>query len=384
MSSLDDLRVALFVPSMRGGGAQRMMARLAGGIIERGYQVDLVLLKAEGPYLSELHPEVNVVALGSRRVLTSVSPLARYLKRSRPSAMLSAMRDTNIVALWSKRLTRAKTRLVVREANTLSVSAAGAVSIRGRLLPWLARRFYPWADEIVAVSEGVARDLQRSTGIAPGRISVLQNPVVTPDITSRAAEPAGHDWLAHNGPPVILGVGRLAPQKDFDTLIRAFARLREQTAARLIILGEGPLRGELESLAARLGIADDVAMPGFVRNPYSWMSRAAVFVLSSRWEGFPNVLVESMACGTPVVSTDCPSGPSEILENGAWGPLVPMGDKNALAEAIASTLRNQLHPRDLISRASKFSVAESTKQYLRVMLKTGPGPATAPGSNSGN
>ena len=361
-----------------------MMARLAGGIIERGYQVDLVLLKAEGPYLSELHPEVNVVALGSRRVLTSVSPLARYLKRSRPSAMLSAMRDTNIVALWSKRLTRAKTRLVVREANTLSVSAAGAVSIRGRLLPWLARRFYPWADEIVAVSEGVARDLQRSTGIAPGRISVLQNPVVTPDITSRAAEPAGHDWLAHNGPPVILGVGRLAPQKDFDTLIRAFARLREQTAARLIILGEGPLRGELESLAARLGIADDVAMPGFVRNPYSWMSRAAVFVLSSRWEGFPNVLVESMACGTPVVSTDCPSGPSEILENGAWGPLVPMGDKNALAEAIASTLRNQLHPRDLISRASKFSVAESTKQYLRVMLKTGPGPATAPVSNSGN
>ena len=196
---------------------------------------------------------------------------------------------------------------------------------------------------------------------------MLNNPVVTPDLLEQAAAPLDHPWFGPDQPPVILGVGRLHPQKDYPTLLRAFAKLRAQRQARLVIIGEGGERPALESLAAELGVDGDVDLPGFTRNPYRFMGRAAIVALSSRWEGSPNILVEAMACGTPVVATDCPSGPAETLENGRYGRLVPMGDPAALADALGRTLDAPPPVDDLIARSRDFEMAAASLAYLRVL-----------------
>jgi len=218
----------------------------------------------------------------------------------------------------------------------------------------------------VAVSRGVADDLARLTGLPREKIQVIYNPVVTPELFVKAEEPLGHPWFAAGEPPVILGVGRLHEAKDFQTLIRAFALVRKKRVARLVILGEGEERPKLEALVRELGLEEEVALPGFVDNPFKYMKRAGVFVLSSQWEGFGNVLVEAMACGTPVVSTACPSGPEEILENGRWGRLVSVGDVDALAEAIILTLDDKNHP-DVARRALDFGVQRAIDEYIRVL-----------------
>jgi glycosyltransferase involved in cell wall biosynthesis len=242
----------------------------------------------------------------------------------------------------------------------------------------LARRSYLTADAIVTVSHGVADDLALHAGIPRERITTIYNPVVTPDLLDKAQAPLDHPWFTPGAPPVVLGVGRLHAQKDFPTLLKAFARVRAKQEARLMILGEGKnarkntvQRTALTALAAQLGVAADVALPGFVDNPFAYMARAAVFALSSAWEGLPGVLIQAMACGCPVVSTDCPSGPAEILENGEYGSLVPVGDDLSLANAILSTL-NAPPARDrLQARAAMFSVDRTADRYLEVLLGTG-------------
>ena len=359
------MKVALFLPSLRGGGAERVMVNLARGFVERGLQVDLVLAKAEGPYLSQVPKEVRLVDLGAQRVLYSLPGLVRYLRQARPQAMLSTLSHANIIALWAKKLARVPTRLVVREANTVSVEATNADTLKGKLMPHLIRIFYPWADAIVANSRGVAEDLMKLTGLPPDNIKVIYNPVVTPELFVKAEEPLDHPWFGPGEPPVILGVGRLTKQKDFPTLIRSFALVRKERPVRLIILGEGEERPNLEALVRELGLEEDVALPGFVENPYKYMKRAAVFVLSSRWEGFGVVLVEAMALGTPVIATDCPSGPAEILEDGRWGRLVPVGDHKALAEAILQVLKEEKVGAS--ARALMFSVERILKEYANVL-----------------
>jgi glycosyltransferase involved in cell wall biosynthesis len=240
-----------------------------------------------------------------------------------------------------------------------------------RFLRWMAKRVYPWADAIIAVSGGVADDLVRLTDIPRERITTIYNPVLTPELLAGASEPPPHAWLAARDVPVVLGVGKLKIQKDFATLIRAFARLRTARAAKLVILGDGALRGDLERLARELGLAADVALPGYDPNPWAWMAHASVFVLSSAWEGLPGVLIEAMACGCPVVSTDCPSGPAEILEQGAYGPLVPVRDDAALAAAILSVLDSTPDSEQLRSRASAFAVAPAVDAYLAVLFPGG-------------
>jgi glycosyltransferase involved in cell wall biosynthesis len=230
----------------------------------------------------------------------------------------------------------------------------------------LARWLYPQAHRVVAVSHGVATDILHLYQLPTAKVAVIYNPVVTPELIARSWEAVEHPWLAAGEPPIILGVGRLTAQKDFATLIRAFARVRQHDEARLIILGEGEHRPILEQLIGELGLQAWVALPGFVENPYAWMRRAAVFVLSSRWEGLPTVLIEAMACGTPVVATDCPSGPREILEGGKWGKLVPVGDAVGLAEAICQTLKEG-SPSDLSIRASDFSLERAVESYLQVL-----------------
>lgn len=361
------MKIAVFLPSLQGGGAERTMLTLANGFAARGLVVDLVLSDAHGTYLADVSSGVRIVDLGCQRVFASLPRLIRYLRRERPQALLSALSHANIVAICAGFFARTGTRIVVSERATLSAILEVASSARQRLLPKLMRWLYPAADRVVAVSQGVADDLAAVLGLARDRIAVIYNPVVTAGLLQRSREPLRHRWFsAKDGPPVVLAVGRLGAEKDFATLIRAFAKLRAQRDARLVILGEGELRDELSRLVHRLGLHEDVELPGFAANPFAFMRHASLFVLSSRTEGLPGVLIEAMACGAPVVSTECPSGPAEILENGKWGTLVPVGNVEALAEAMAATLDRTDRP-DVESRARAFGVEDAVAGYLKVL-----------------
>jgi glycosyltransferase involved in cell wall biosynthesis len=277
--------------------------------------------------------------------------------------MISSMTHTNVAAILANATARPQTRLVVVEHNQHSLNRRqkrGLVALSYNMVRWL----YPRADLIAAVSEGVREDLARAAGLSLGGIDILHNPVVTDDLERRAAEAVDHPWFREGEPPVVLAVGRFTRQKNFPLLLEAFAEVRRKRVARLVILGEGDLRGELEAKVRDLGISAEVDLPGFDSNPFRFMRRAGVFVLSSDWEGLPTALIEAMACGTPVVATDCPSGPREILLGGRLGRIVPVGDAHALAGAIAATLTAPADRATLIARAREFSVAKAVDGYL--------------------
>ena len=359
--------LAIFVPSMRGGGAERAMLKLAVALARSGIALDLVLAKAEGPYLGDIPADLSVVDLDANRMIASLPRLVAYLRRVRPPVLLSSLDYANIVAAWACALAGTRPRLVLNEQNTLSRVAGNAASRRGRLVPGLARRTYPRAAAITAVSNGVAVDLAETIGIPRERIDVIHNPVVTPDLMARAAEPIEDEWFTPGSDPVILAVGRLSPQKDYPTLLEAFAELRGKRPARLLILGDGPLRPEIESQESGLGIEADVRLPGFVANPFAYMRRCAVYAMSSRWEGLPTVLIEALASGARIVSTDCPSGPLEILDGGRFGRLVPVGDAAALSRALGDALDDDT-PLPGPEAWSPYELETIVEQYRRVLL----------------
>ncbi len=359
--------LAIFLPALYAGGAERSMLKLAGGIAARGYQVDLVLARAEGPFLTEVPASVRLVDLRAHRVLTGLPALVNYLHREHPTVLLSAL-HANIIALLARRVAGVRTRVVISERNTLSREAEHYASdLRMRLMPQLARRFYPWADDIVAVSQGVANDLAQTAGIPRDRIRVIYNPIVTPELTEKVHAPLEHPWFKPGEPPVILSVGRLSAQKDFSTLVLAFARVRQNQPAHLLILGEGEERSALEALIGQLGLNQDVSLPGFVANPYPYIARASLFVLSSRWEGLPGVLIEALYCGVPLIATDCPSGPREILANGLNGQLVPVGDATSMAQAIERALLGET-PRPSPGSWEPFDLRVVVDQYVNVLF----------------
>lgn len=358
-------RIAVVMHDMRGGGAERMMINLAAGFADRGLAVDLVCVRAAGALADRVDPRVQVVDLACPRTVASVPRLARYLRRARPEVAFAGLVHVNTALVLANRLAGRPSTVVVSERNTTSVDAAAAETLAVRLAHKAIPVIYRMADGIATVSEGVADDLAAHYRLPRHRIAVLRNPVVTPDLDRMAAADPGHPWLAPGEPPVVLGAGRLAPQKDFPTLLTAFAEVRRRRPdARLVILGEGADRSALEAQAAELGIAEAVRFPGYDANPYAWMRRAAVFALSSRWEGSPNALVEAMACGTPVVSTDCPSGPREITDGGRLGRLVPVGDAAALAEAIVATLDAPPDRDALIQRAGDYRQETAAAAHL--------------------
>src|SRR5262245_5337613 len=374
-------RVALLIADLEGGGAQRSMVDLAYGLHARGIPIDILVVRARGELREALPPEVRLVALegmlarlplvaGSkrRRVLASIPALLRYLHRERPRALLATSHSSNVAASVAARLSPGTTRVVLRIDSQLTRAPELAGTQTQRRRERRARRTFPWADAWIAISEGVADDAARLTGIPRERIVAIPNPVLTSGFRERATARIEHPWLAAGSAPVVIGVGRLVAQKDFATLIRAFARVRKGRRVRLLILGEGPLRGALERLAGEQGVAADVRFTGRVANAPAWMARAAVFALSSAWEGFGRVLVEALAVGCPVVSTDCPSGPREILGHGAFGPLVPVGDDAALAAAIESVLDRPPDRKLLVKRAQAFSLERGVERYLEVLL----------------
>jgi glycosyltransferase involved in cell wall biosynthesis len=395
------VKIGIYLRSVASSrGAEQVAAAIARGLAARGHPVDLIVEDSGGWLLEELAahvPPVGVVVLGTfasgrlghrmaqaravasaflrpsgwRRAGTAwVAPflrvirrddpplaaLARYVSQARPDVLLSLLNYPNLVLALLAPLVGDRVRRVVSVHNHLSTAAARSESRWVRSVPALMRRFLRDVDAIVATSHGVAADLEALAGPAAGAVRVIHNPGYRPEADQLAAEPSGHPWLDAPGPPVVLGVGKLKPQKDFATLLRAFARLRRARSARLVILGEGSEREALLALAKELGIGDDVDLPGFVRNPYPFYARSAVFALSSAWEGFGNVVVEALACGCSVVSTDCPSGPAEILDGGRFGRLVPVGDDAALAAALVSTLDAPQAPETSRARARDFSL----------------------------
>jgi len=359
--------IAIYVPSFRGGGAERVMVTLANAFAERGYTVDLVLVTATGPYVDEVSSAVNVVNLARKRVITSLPGLVQYLQRRKPAALLSAMSHANLVALLAKKIASCNTRIIVSERSNISILARQKRDIHFFVIRFLNRYLYRGADVIHAVSYGVCEATAKELRLPIERIHVVYNPVVTQKILRMSHDTVELRWLVKDERPFILAAGRLTKSKDFGTLIRAFALMQSKINARLVIMGEGELRSDLEQLISEYSLQNSVLLPGFVENPFVVMRLAQLFVLSSAWEGLPNVLIQAMACGTPVVSTDCPSGPAEILEAGKWGRLVPVGDVEALAQAMVDTLTETEHP-DVASRAAHFSEERAVNQYLALLL----------------
>lgn len=364
MTSKD--RIAFFLPGLYEGGAERVFLNLAKGIADRGYPVDLVLARAEGPYMNQVPGCVRLVDLNATRVVTSVPALSRYLHREQPAAMLSAL-FANLISLLSRRLSGYPRRLIISEHNTLSSVTHNQNDLRWQIYPRLAGWLYPRADEIVAVSNGVAEDLAHTAMIDRDRIQVLYNPVITPELCEKAKAKLDHPWFKANEPPVIVSVGRLTSQKAFDVLIRAFSRVIEKRPARLLILGEGEDRFMLETLIRELGLEQVVSLPGFVQNPYPYMAQAGLFVLPSRWEGLPTVLIEALYLGTPIVATDCPGGTREILNGGEYGTLIPVDCPLALTDALMKSLDERTSP---FPRASwePYDLDFVVDRYLKLLL----------------
>lgn len=376
------MHIAVFIYCMTGGGAQRITLTLVKEFVSKGHRVDLVFVKTGGELFAEIPAAVCCFPLKSPwigflplkwlrklQLFCSRNALAGYLRQQRPDVLLSAASHTSLTALAARRLSGTGIPLVLRLSTHLTESHAGALNLYSRMRYRTACRWYSEADAVIAVSKGIAEDVAANTGLEPHRIKTIYNPTFTEDLIDKSSAPLDHPWFEQGGPPVILGVGRLTAHKDFPTLIKAFAAVRSRRPARLVILGEGGMRNELTTLAQSLNIAADIYMPGYVGNPLAWMSRASVFVLSSTCEGLPGVLIEAMAAGCRVVSTDCPSGPAEILENGKYGGLVPVGDYGALAQAIEAALDSPHDPQRLRTRAADFSVNKAVDDYLDLLLR---------------
>lgn len=354
------IHLAIYLPSLSGGGAERVMVTLANGFAELGHKVDLVLASAEGPYLTEVSHLVRIVDLRKGRVLASLLPLTAYLRREKPAAMLSALDHANITAIVARILAQVRTRLVISQRNSLSArSRMWKLGLVRRLM----RLLYPLADSVIAVSKAMEEELAVELGLRQCKITSIPNPVDLVSLEMLAQSHPKHTWFELRDAHVILAVGRLEPQKDYQTLLEAVAALRKQRQVKLIVLGEGSQRKDLEELISVLGLNDAVELLGFVQNPFAWMKACDLFVLSSRYEGFPNVLVQAMACGAKVISTDCPTGPFEILEGGRWGHLVPVGDVGALAGAMAEALDNS-QPPCVKRRAEVYNINKVLAAYL--------------------
>jgi glycosyltransferase involved in cell wall biosynthesis len=366
-SALDSTRIACFFSTSGHSGVDRAARHLIPALARRGYRVDLLKVRRHGPDLGTPPAGVRVLDLGSRHTFACLPAVVRYLRRERPVAMLSDKDRVNRVALFARALARVPTRLVLRSGTTISIDLA----TRGPLERWIQRtsmgRLYPLADQVIVPSTGVADDMAAYTGLAREHIRVVPPPVIAAELLETEPPRPDHPWLGQPGIPLILSAGELCGRKDFETLIRAFARLRAERPCRLMILGRGAARERLLALAQALGVGEDVALPGHVDDPYAYMAHADLFAFTSRWEGLGFVLIEALAVGTPVVSTDCPSGPSEILDGGRYGALVPVGDDSALAWAMGGTLDAPPGAALLRDAARPYEIEASTDAYLDAM-----------------
>lgn len=363
---------AIFLPSFEKGGVERMMVNLARGFASIGHYPDFVVKNAGSPYLADLPDKVNLIELDKLHRDTGAAA-ALYLDHAAPQALLTSKEENDEIAVKAKERSGANTRIVMR--LPVHVTSRLKYKRQGPLKTWMTsaklKKILGKADSLVAVSHGVAEDIFAITGIPLEKIKVIRNPVITPELKDLATAPVDHEWLLQKDIPVLLGIGRLGRQKNFELLIKAFNEMRSRIDCRLIILGEGRRRSSLEKLVNRLGLNEYVELPGFVVNPFAYLAKSDLFVLSSLWEGSPNALAEALALGIPVVSTDCDSGPHEILQDSRYGRLVPVNDVEKLAEAMISTLSNPLQSEILREAVAEYTIERAARAYLDILLDDG-------------
>jgi glycosyltransferase involved in cell wall biosynthesis len=360
------LSVAIYIHDLSPGGVERQCLVLAQEFQARGVDVTLVMHQVRGELMPLLPPGVPVIDLNSARTLQDVLRLRRYLLNERPSVIMANVDHNNIAASLAKLLAGSATRLVICQHNPLTPGYHSTVNWKHRVVPFCYRMLAFRIDHAVAVSDGIAEELVRNGGLPESKVSTISNAVIGDDFPDRAGAPVTHPWFAARDRPVFVNAGRLVEMKDHRSLLHAFSLHLRRHPARLLILGTGPMRQELEVLAHTLGIAEHVELVGFVQNPLPYMREADAFVLSSRSEGFGNVLVEALGCGTPVISTNCPHGPADILANGRYGLLVPPQDPAALALAMGRILTEKARwpDRMLRARASAFTYQACAEGYL--------------------
>ena len=368
------MKLAFFIPSLADGGVSRSVFALAKNISDRGITVEVVTLKGTtGSIAEQAEKSIRFVRLPASRTLFSIPFLALYLRSSKPDVLISAAHYANIVATTSSKLARSKVKLILTERTAPKGSLPEEPVHKRWILPFLMRLIYPCAEAVVAVGKECRDDLASLLGWSSDRIHIIYNPTLVDTVYEKADATLEHPWITSKREeinPIIIGIGRLVPQKGFDMLIKAFALVLESTSARLIILGEGPNRPELEALAHGLGITERVHMPGFETNPYAWMKRAKVFVLSSRYEGLSNALVEAMACGCSVVAIESATGARETLLDGRAGRLVTTNDIQILADAIRETLRQPSSAKQqaaIKESLVRFSPERAADRYLQLI-----------------
>lgn len=359
--------LAFFIPDFSVGGAEQVAITIMNGLAERGYDIDLLLSRASGELQSELSKRVSIVELPPSKtpavgVAAHLPALVSYLHRQKPAGLFPHLEHPSIVCLIINRLLDTETTVIPTQHSAFGheVEATPKDRIVERIVP----RLYPASDRIISVSEGVADSLIKQTPVDRDDVSVLHNPVDVERIRERASQPTDHKWVEDSDRDVVLFVGRHAGQKNLEGWVHAFERVVDKNPnARAIIAGKGQCRNDVVATVERCGLSDVVSLPGYVDNPYRYMAKADTFLLSSRYEGLPTVLIECLSVGCPVVSTDCPSGPREILSDGEYGTLVPVGDVNGLADAVYDTLADPPDPVRLRSRADDFSPQPVFNEY---------------------
>lgn len=363
-------RITILLPSLGGGGAERVIINLANQFVARGHYVDIALMEAKGELMSSLDPRVQVIDLGAERVRALHWPLVRYLREVRPDVLLACMWPITVVAIAARSVAQVPVRVVFSEHTTWSIAEIAQRRQTRLTIQATMRIVYRRADAIVAVSKGAARDLEQTAWLRPGSVVAIYNPIVdeSSPVPLKPVSPEGWVTGAHKR---VLAVGRLKAIKDYPSLLRAFKQVSAAVDARLLILGEGDERAPLERMVQELGLDGKVFMPGFTPDPGQYIAIADLHVLSSIGEGFGNVIVEAMAHGVPVVSTDCPSGPREILCDGEFGRLVTPADSDALANAIVESLSEAPDREALKARARDFLVGPIADQYLEILLPSG-------------
>ncbi len=363
----------LFVlrPTLGQGGADRVTLTLLQQFDRGVFRPSLILSQVTGEYIDDLPDDVAVHSLGGQRLWTSWLPLTGILRQKKPDILFSTSSGTNVIAVIAHLLSGGNGRLVLSERNVLT---HGKLTFKRRLLIGMKRLLYRRADQITAVSQGVKEDLVQQLGVSAEKVKVVYNPIVNDEMLALAQAPLDHPWFGGEV-PVVLGVGRLVYEKGFDVLIKAIAQVREKRPIRLVILGHGPLKEALHSQIDSLNLANDVSLAGFDKNPFKYMALCTLFVLSSRNEGLPGVLIQSMACGAAVISTDCPSGPSEIITPESDGVLIPVEDVEAMATEIERLLDDQERRRIFSENgritAERFRVELVLERYVAALVNVG-------------
>ncbi len=368
------IRVVFFLPSLEVGGTERGVVNLVNYIDEQKYRVSILLGKLKGDFIKEVKSSIEIENLNASVSLGLFFSLVRYFKTQKPDIFISAFPRVNVICILAKIFSGASVKIIITEHSVFSMLPVIAKTSFRRLIarffmPAMVRFLYPKADAIICVARGIASDLQKSVK-TKNDIKVIYNPVINDGIYQLALEQVNHLWFVNQDIPVIVAVGRLVECKDYPNLFKAFKLVLKKKPTRLVILGDGPEKENLRNLVNQMGLSSSIAFLGFQSNPFKYMKQSSVFVLSSLQEGFGNVIIEAMACGVPVVSTNCPVGPGEIIENNKNGILVPVGNYQKMSDAILGILNNLQLAKNLISsgkeRAEFFSVNKSVAEYEKV------------------